>query len=305
MSYRLALDEPVPDALRAVAVERLERAVERLRAEHEKDPVDAVHGARKDLKKARALLRLARPDLPSDIYQRENRVLRDIGRAMSAGRDADVMVETADALSERFGDEYPKRQFAALRRRLAAHARSGRGDVDVAPLATALEAAVERARDWPLDDCDARTLIAGERKIYRDGRRALAAIGRGAAGEQWHEWRKRAKDLWYHHRLLAKAWRAPMKAYADELDALGTLLGDDHDLATLTDTLAAGDAVSAPPSVDTRAFARLIETRRGELQAEALALGRRIYAEKPKAHARRIGGYLGVAQPPVTRTAAG
>jgi CHAD domain-containing protein len=297
MSYRLALDEPVPDALRAVAVERLERAVERLRVDHEEDPVAAVHGARKDLKKTRALLRLARPDLPRDVYRRENRVLRDIGRAMSGGRDADVMVETAEALSDRFGEQYPKRQFAALRRRLEANARSGRGAVDVAPLAAALETAIERARDWPLDDCDAQTLIAGERRIYRAGRHAMAAIERDAPDERWHEWRKRAKDLWYHHRLLAKAWSGPMKAHADELDALGTLLGDDHDLATLAGTLTARDGVSPPPSVDMSAFVQMIAIRRGELQAQARAVGHRIYAEKPKAHARRIGGYLTAADP--------
>ena len=54
MSYRLDLNEPVADALRAVAVERLERGAERLRTDHESDPAEAVHGARKDLKKTRA-----------------------------------------------------------------------------------------------------------------------------------------------------------------------------------------------------------------------------------------------------------
>jgi hypothetical protein len=49
-----------------------------------------------------------------------------------------------------------------------------------------------------------------------------------------HEWRKRAKDLWYHHRLLKDAWPGPVKAFADEADQLGKLLGDDHDLATLS-----------------------------------------------------------------------
>jgi hypothetical protein len=37
---------------------------------------------------------------------------------------------------------------------------------------------------------------------------------------------------------------------------------------------------------------QLIAARRAELQAEAFELGRRIYAEKPKAFARRLGRYL-------------
>jgi CHAD domain-containing protein len=297
MSYRLELAEPVPDALRAVAVERLERAVERLREEHGTDPVAAVHGARKDLKKTRSLLRLARPGMPRDVHRRENRALRDIARAMSGGRDADAMVETADALSQHFADPEAKRQLAAVRRRLADRARDQRAEADVEAPAASLEAAVDRARDWPLDDCDRRTLVAGEKRMYRAGRRALAATGHDASDEQWHEWRKRVKDLWYHHRLLANAWRGPMKAYADELDSLSTLLGDDHDLATLTDALTASDGASAPPSVDTGRLVELIAIRRSELQAEARALGSRIYAERPKAHARRIGGYLAAAEP--------
>ena len=92
MSYRLDLTAPVPDTLRATAVERLERAAERLREDHGGDPVGAVHGARKDLKKARALLRLARPGMPAKDYRKENRRLRDLGRELSGGRDADVML---------------------------------------------------------------------------------------------------------------------------------------------------------------------------------------------------------------------
>jgi CHAD domain-containing protein len=289
MSYRLDLGEPVPDALRDVATERLERAVRRLREEHGHDPVEAVHGARKDLKKARALLRLARPGMPRDAYRRENRALRDIGRAMSGGRDADVMVETSDGLAKRFGNS---REFAALHRRLAAYARGRQDAADVDALADSLRDAAGRAASWPFDDCDLATLQAGEKRAYRDGRRAFADAREEPSAERLHEWRKRVKDLWYHHRLLANAWRGPMKAHADECDALGTLLGDDHDLATLAGTLTAGDGVDAPPSVDLDTLTGLIERRRAELQAEAFVLGERLYAEKPKAHARRIGRYL-------------
>jgi CHAD domain-containing protein len=290
MSYRLDLDEPVGETLRAVAVERLERAAKRLRDDHGDDPVEAVHGARKDLKKTRALLRLARPGLPAKVYRGENRELRDVGRAMSGGRDADVMVETADGLSERFGAD---RTFAALHRRLEANARAAREDgIDLGALADALEDAAQRAQRWPLERCDLATLKDGEKRAYRAGQKAFAEVREDASDERLHEWRKRVKDLWYHQRLLRDAWRGPMKAQADECDALGSLLGDDHDLATLADTLTGDDGVDPPPSVDVDALLEQIATRRGELQAEARAIGDRLYAEKPNAHARRIGRYL-------------
>jgi CHAD domain-containing protein len=163
----------------------------------------------------------------------------------------------------------------------------------VGALIASLEDAAGRVAGWPLEDCDEATLCAGEKRAYRAGRRALAAVAEDPSDEQLHEWRKRVKDLWYHQRLLANAWTGPMKAQADECDTLGALLGDDHDLATLAENLPS----SAPPSVDVDALLGLIAVRRGELQAQARALGRLVYAEKPKAHARRIGGYLSAADP--------
>jgi CHAD domain-containing protein len=289
MSYRLPLGEPAPDALHAVVDERLQRALRRLREEHDDDPVKAVHGARKDLKKTRAALRLARPGMPRSVYRRENARLRDIGRRMSGGRDADVMVETVDALAERWAGQLPKRQFTTLGRRFAERAQEARDDTPADALARDLAAAREHARAWPLEACDDGTLRAGAARAYRRGRKALAAAEEDASTERLHEWRKRAKDLWYHHRLLAEAWPGPVKAFADEADRLGKLLGDDHDLATLSERL---DDDIAPPSVDVALIEQLIAARRAELQAEAFELGRRIYAEKPKAFARRLGRYL-------------
>jgi CHAD domain-containing protein len=290
MSYRLELGEPVPEALRAAAVERLERAAARLRDEHDDDPVGAVHGARKDLKKTRALVRLARPALSDKAYRRENRALRDIGREMSAGRDAAVMVQTVDALAERFAGQLPKRQFTALSRRLAAQAAAAREDASTAGLADALATAAGRAAELPVEAADRATLRRGATRAYRRGRKAFAAAERDPSPERLHEWRKRVKDLWYHQRLLRDTWKGPMKAFADECDRLGTVLGDDHDLVALTAVITRPGLV--PPSVDLERLLELIAARREELQAEARELGRRVYAEKPKAFARRLGAYL-------------
>jgi hypothetical protein len=64
----------------------------------------AVHEARKDLKKLRAVLRLVRDDLGDAVYRSENVRFRDAGRMLSGARDAHVRVETLAALRERFDD---------------------------------------------------------------------------------------------------------------------------------------------------------------------------------------------------------
>jgi CHAD domain-containing protein len=291
MSYRLSLADPVPKTLRKSLLDVLDDAVDRARGGLASDPETSVHEIRKDIKKARSLLRLARPGLPAKAYRRENRRLRDTARAISGTRDADVLAETVDKLAERYAGRLPKRSFTALRRRLASRADAAGEIGDAAALLGALEQARTRAAELALQACDRGTLRAGATRAYARGRDALAAAQRDPSVEALHELRKRVKDLWYHQRLLRDAWKAPLKALVDESHRLSDLLGDDHDLAMLADRLAA-----APEAVDAETLRTLVAERRAELQREALQLGRLVYAEKPKAYGRRLGRYLGEAQ---------
>jgi CHAD domain-containing protein len=300
MAYRLDLSDDVPSSLRRSANEQLADAARLLRDESAQDPVASVHGARKDLKKVRSLLRLARPGLRPRDYRRENAALRETARSLSATRDADVMVQTVDALAERFVGRLPKKAFRELRTRFvraARAARAGAGTAIPAQVIADLDAAALRAEGWSVDRCAAGTLRDGAVRAYSRGRRAMRDVEADPSAEHLHEWRKRVKDLWYHSRLLQDAWPAVLAAQGDEAHALSDLLGDDHDLAVLAEALrGGGDAASAP--VDYDAVLELVAERRAELQADALRLGRRLYAEPPKAFGRRLRRYLdGVSVP--------
>src|SRR3954468_16498217 len=119
MAYRLTLDG-IPDPLRRVARQQLDAAADGL--DRPDDPVEAVHDARKRLKKTRALLRLARPAMRADAFRAYQRELRDQGRALSGARDADVMVETVDALAEHNTRRVKRAHFMAVRGRFVAGA---------------------------------------------------------------------------------------------------------------------------------------------------------------------------------------
>jgi CHAD domain-containing protein len=116
---------------------------------------------------------------------------------------------------------------------------------------------------------------------YRSGRRAFARAEDEPTTEHLHEWRKRVKDLWYQQRLLKRAWPGVMKALAAEAKSLSKLLGSDHDLAVLAAELPDDDVLRP-----------LIADRRAELQDEAWTLGRRLYAESPKAFRKRLRRYV-------------
>jgi CHAD domain-containing protein len=277
-AYRLEEGEPLPDAVGRVARGRIDHAIDELRGKTDSTPEDAVHGARKDMKKLRALLRLARGELGRDTFARENVCFRDAARELAGARDSDVMLETLGAL------ELPAGLGRELREVIQAErARDGAGDREAGARAAVaiLKEARKRVDDWPLGRDSFGAVADGLERTYRRGRRDLEAALDEPSVEALHEWRKRAKELWYHHTLLRPLWPPVMEAMGDQAHELSDRLGDDHDLAVL----GAWMREHAEPDPE---FFEAVERRRGELQGEAFALGARLYAEKPSAYVRRI-----------------
>ena len=279
MSYGLTFHETPAEAVERVRREQLAAAAESLRDGD--DPIEAIHDARKRIKKTRALLRLARPGLKPAEYRRRNRALRDTGRGMSANRDADVLVETVELLAERFVGQYPKTFFAGVKQPLAAHARALRREADAAAHANVLTGLAQDS--WPLAALDPEAIAGSLERTYARGRAAFATADREPTAGNLHEWRKRVKDLWYQQRLLEDTWPGVMKAQAKEAKTLSKLLGEDHDLAVLSEHVADDQLHD------------MIDLRRAELLEQSRALGRRIYAERPKAFARRSRRYVDLA----------
>ncbi|MDQ3849867.1 MAG: CHAD domain-containing protein [Actinomycetota bacterium] len=294
MPYRVSFAEDPPAALRRCAREEIEHAIEQLERRHDADPVEAVHEARKSIKKTRAVLRLARPDLDKRSYRDENRSLRDAGRAVSAVRDADVMLETVDGLNQRFVGQVPTKAFASVRRGLASQAQVARelDEAVVAQLVDDLNGALRRVDDWPLDGVGWKTIRRATIRSYRRARKAGGGALRHPTAQTLHEWRKRVKDLWYHQRLLEEAWPAVMGAQAQELHALSDALGEDHDLAVLADHLSRDPESPAGESVGADEILELAARRRAELLEAAAHQDRRLFAESPKAYGRRLKRYL-------------
>lgn len=294
MAYQLDLrEEAVPDALRAVAAEQLADAVRNLREERVTDPVTAVHEARKDLKKTRSVLRLARSGMPAKARRQTNDALREIAAGLADVRDADVMVETAAKLHERFAGQVPARAFSTVKRRFATAAARSRAAADAAisdEVVAALQAQLADVKHWPVDEMDRAALAEGVAVAYARGREELALARTEPTVDALHEWRKRVKDLWYHAKLLEQSWPGMWKVIGDEAHTLADLLGDDHDLGVLAERI---EEQQWPVSVDGPTFVAFCHQLRGELEAEAFALARKLYAEKPKAFARRVDAYLG------------
>lgn len=289
MPYEFSPQETVAQSLLRCAREQLDRAVQALRDEIHEDPVTAIHTARKALKKERALLRLARASLSPQQRATENVRLRDAARMLSGLRDADVMVQAVEQLASRFSGQVPAATFAAVRDQLldsraAQRALTPDGELPPAVIQQLMGARL-RVDEWGLRADGWKAIQSGLRRTYRRGRNALGRARRDPSVEHLHEWRKRVKDHWYHLRLLAPVCGPVVAGAAQEAARLSEVLGEDHDLAVLREVLAGH---WAELGVQTDALMGLIDHRREQLQAEAVQIGLRLYAERPKAFERRL-----------------
>ncbi|MEA2279042.1 MAG: hypothetical protein QOC78_4002 [Solirubrobacteraceae bacterium] len=294
MAYRLAVADRLTTAVRERAAEQLEEAIAHLQGDGGHDPVEAIHEARKSLKKARSLLRLVRRDLDPPAFRRESRALRDAGRALSGLRDADVMRETFEHLAERSVGRLPAKELDELRDWLEHRSHARRNGAAIARarrVAQELGETLARLDDLPLQRVRWKTIHRSARRVYKQGRRALRRVEADPTVERLHEWRKRVKDLWHHQRLLRDAWPALLAAQAKEAHELSDLLGRDHDLAVLAERLRGRKG-----GPDVGGILELIEHERAELQKRARDLGRRLYAESPRSFARRLKRYLRAAR---------
>src|SRR5262249_38942555 len=154
-------------------------------------------------------------------------------------RDAEVKVETLDDLEQRFGAEFPaaasehwRRDLERERYAVTADASGAVGE-RVEAAAASIEARREEIAAWDPGQGWGRRVEAGGRRAYRDGREALEEVRDEPSDENVHEWRKRAKDLWYQLRILTELWPAVLGETADQAHDLADLLGDHHDLAVL------------------------------------------------------------------------
>ena len=292
MPYRLKTDESVRAGLRRCSLEQVDKAILELTEGIADDAVEAIHAARKSLKKERSLLRLTRGAIDRDERRAMMGVLRDSAGKLSVARDADVMVAALDDLAERFSGTASHGGFVQARAAVVAHReeeRVRRGETRAAAAAaTNLRSARRGIDSLSLRRGGWQAIEDGLLRTYRRGRKAFTAARAEPTPENLHEWRKRVKDLWYHDRLLRSISKATMEGQADEAHRLSELLGDDHDLHVLRETL---NGMAREIEADLGPLYALIDHRRSQLQTEAMLLGERVYAETPKAFRRRLHHY--------------
>lgn len=281
-STRKAPARPLSAArIRAYIRSQLSAAVVSLRA---RSPTDVdVHAARKSIKRARAGLRLLRDLLGRATYQRENAALRDAGRPLSPARDAKILLDVLDSLTAKHSvrPDTVERLRKALSRRRDQLQRRALAEHQIVTVRRLLRAVDRRIQRWSLTGADANAslIVRALRRVYRRGRKAMAAARQSPRAALLHEWRKEVKYLGNALQVLPPNQKSADEC-ADIAHKLADRLGDDHDLAVLHDYVLARRKLLSPAAA--REVIQEIRKRQLALEKKAFTLGRQLFREKPR-----------------------
>jgi len=288
MAYKFRTgDKSTKAGVRRIARERIDAALARA---PELPDAGAVHAIRKETKKLRGLLRLVKPRFKG--FRGADTALKRGARELGHLRDAQVRLATFDSLTPALNDP----QSAAPIRRILA------GDItqlsDPQRLSAGAEAMVDalsqlrgEVEGWKIRGHGFDALGDGVAVTWRRARRDMKGAELSFKGSfdaaTFHDWRKSVKRHWYHAQLLQPFWPKVMAPHIAAADRLGEMLGAHNDL----DVLAARLRHDLPEDLEpiARELTDLALKRRRQLAGDALVLGRRLFADKPRALEARWG----------------
>jgi CHAD domain-containing protein len=283
MGLNLDIDAPLADSLKQAGARWLDKGAMQL--QHGRDG-GRVHEARKAFKRFRSLLRLMRAGLADEDFVALDRCIRDIARSLSGARDAQAMIEAAEGL--RAGLDVPAAALDRLKLLLEAHRQ--KLPPDAAPGRACVKSLRRLKRSFaaaPLSADGFDIVATGFAGVYMAGRKGMRRAATGGAEER-HDWRKDVQRHWRHLQFLEGVWPKAMRPQAILARDLSATLGNDHDLTILREFIHRNrDALDGWGP----ALQRACRLRQKRLADRAFIQGARLYAEKPKALARRIGAY--------------
>lgn len=296
MAFRVKRGSPLPREVRLLLNRQLSSAIACLEDQAHTSGRDAVHQARKHVKKARAVLRLVRGAL-GESFGRANERLRMANRLLGPLADSRAVLSTLDHLRDFDRTQLPDAVIAALHDELARRAGDlqARAEADRVRerLVRLLTAERNRAGRVTLSARGRLAVLPEIKAAHRAGRKGRDAAAERPTSEHFHDWRRRVKTEWYLVRLLADSCGGRLIDDQHRLEALDGCLGELHNVNVLLALVAGHSPLSR---LDTARALRAMRAYRRDLERRVVPLGR-FYDERPSSFTARVQALWGV--PPV------
>jgi CHAD domain-containing protein len=294
MGYGLLQEETITNGMVRVISETCALAAESLeRPENAWN--ESIHECRKQLKKARAAVRLASSAFPDKAARHECRALRDIARLSASFREQCAHMECIETLLKTMEEQEPQHLLTSLRNSLDWKGNQKKPSLKRNSWITESHSRIlevsSRLKTYNWVEMDKGHLKKAITHSYQKNRKAFRRIRKNPTTENFHEWRKRAKDLRYQMTMLAQAWPAFMEMQEREFHRLTDLLGQAHDWALLETLVRENNALALSPA-ERSALKDIIARSQTTHYEAALTLGRLLYAETSSAFSKRWGCYI-------------
>src|SRR5439155_1426850 len=155
----------------------------------------------KEIKQVRALLRLVRAKIGSNDFRRRIKLLRRAADCLGPARDSYVKLQALKKIARHFRGKADPRSLDFLRRKLQESFKDQIERFSKKKVATSVERPLRKlsknlskiavcGKGW-------KAIGSGVSESYKQGRKRYQKARAHPSAENLHEWRKRAKDLWY------------------------------------------------------------------------------------------------------------
>jgi CHAD domain-containing protein len=290
MSFAFKRNESVAEGVCRIARKQIGKAVKCC----SKNSARSIHATRKRIKKIRALLRLVRCAVSKKQFDTALADLREAAGYLAAPRDAHVKQQALEKLAQTAGRRLSGEAFSQIRALVKQesaeeaekfHAENGAQKVRriLRKVPREFERLHFKEEDWGI-------LGPALKRAYKAAQQARDCVIEHSIPEKFHQWRKRAKDLLCTVELLEPIWPEQMSALSAELEKLTELLGDDHDLEMLRQTVVER-SVNLHLEGDAQRLLPFIEAHQTKLRKAALKLGNGLFAEKSSIFSDRLHQY--------------
>jgi CHAD domain-containing protein len=286
--FRLKQGASVSSEIRRIVLKQLEAAISELHTVGDPQSDDAVHDARRRVKKIRAIIRLVRPVLDK-AYRAVDRDLSTVSRLLAPVADGRGIVETLKEIEHRYPASLSKRTLAAARAGVLRNGARADGDAHARGIlkmaAGTLRSERNRVKRWQIHGDGFRAIAPGLEESYRRARRMMLVTWSKPKPSHFHTWRRYVKDHWFHIRLLEGRCGNHLVAYERRIEALDGILGEYHNVILLREVLMTDASL---PREEAARCLRVVARYQRVLRRHAEILGARIYTERPRRFVRRV-----------------
>jgi CHAD domain-containing protein len=291
MSYRLKPGRPLIDSIKEIGAHHITTILSYLGRSASQG--DAVHQARKAIKRLRALLALIRPAISPTVYKTTQEHLKSVARSVANLRDAQAMLGTIAKIARNDPVLGASPMAVALSAHLEAR-RTAHGQKVNRAVGVAARKAMREVRETfaqlTLTDDSFKPIEQSLETNYRAARLAMKHAFDDGQDAAFHEWRKLVQRHWRHLQLLGEVWPKGIQPHITLARHLSEILGDDHDYSVLA-ALAATEAEALGDADVVDAYVTRCLEHQAALRKEAAIFGARCFAEKPRSFAVRMRIY--------------